>query len=63
MKIWNYTYDGDQVTIRGVFTQEANAELDGLIRSKTNILNVSGSNIRSTENEALQTFYALTKDE
>lgn len=56
-------YDGDQVTIRGVFTQEANAELDGLIRSKTNILNVSGSNIRSTENEALQTFYALTKDE
>lgn len=52
-----------QVTIRGVFTQEANAELDGLIRSKTNILNVSGSNIRSTENEALQTFYALTKDE
>lgn len=56
-------YDGDQVTIRGVFSVESNRELDTLIKNKTNILNVSGSNIRSTENEALQTFYALTKDE
>jgi len=56
-------YDGDQVTIRGVFSVESNRELDRLIKNKTNILNVSGSNIRSTENEALQTFYALTKDE
>ena len=54
-------YDGDQTSIRGVFTQEANAELDKILKSKKNILNVSGSSIRTTEKEALQTLYSFTK--
>ena len=54
-------YDGDQVSVRGVFTQEANKELDEILRSKKNILDVSGGNVRATEKEAIQAFYNLTK--
>ena len=54
-------YDGDQVTIKGVFTQEANIEAKKIMKSKTHILNVNGSNMRTTTNEAIQTLYMLTK--
>lgn len=35
-------YDGDMLYMRAVFTQEANAEADKLIWSKTNMLNATG---------------------
>ncbi|MEI2420707.1 hypothetical protein V6O07_10575, partial [Arthrospira platensis SPKY2] len=54
-------YDGDQVTVRGIFTQEANKELEDYMTSKKNILSISGSNIRKTEKEALQAIYNFTK--
>jgi hypothetical protein len=54
-------YDGDMVSIRGIFTQEANEELRKKITDKTNILNIAGQNIRSTEREAVQALYNLTK--
>lgn len=62
MKILGLGYDGDQVTVKGVFSQEANRELDKILKSKKNILNIYGKSIRTTEKEALQTFYSLTKD-
>ncbi len=49
------------VSIRGIFTQEANKELKEKITDKTNILNIAGQNIRSTEREAVQALYNLTK--
>lgn len=55
-------FDGDQVTIRGVFTQEANLEAERLIRAPKNILNITGKNIRKISNEGVQTLYNLTKD-
>jgi DNA-directed RNA polymerase beta' subunit len=55
-------FDGDQVTIRGVFTQEANLEAERLIRSPKNILNITGKNIRKISNEGVQTLYNLTKE-
>lgn len=55
-------FDGDQVTIRGVFTQEANLEAERLIRSPKNILNITGKNIRKISNEGIQTLYNLTKE-
>lgn len=54
-------FDGDQVTLRGVFTQEANLEAEKLIRSPKNILNITGKNIRKISNEGIQTLYNLTK--
>lgn len=53
-------YDGDQVTVRGVWTQEANIECAKHILTKKNILNVSGSAIRTTTRETIQTMYSLT---
>ena len=54
-------FDGDQVTIRGCFTQEANAEAEKLIFSPNNILTIRGDNIRTLSNEAVQALYAMTK--
>ena len=50
------------VTIRGVYTQEAQAEAARLIKSPKNILNIMGNNIRTVEKEAIQTIYQLTKE-
>lgn len=54
-------YDGDQVTIKAPYTQEANEEARKLMMSKTHILNISGHNMRKTTNEGIQTLFTLTK--
>lgn len=54
-------YDGDQVTVKGVYTSEANAECDRLVRGKANILDINASNVRKSTNENVQTLYTLTK--
>ena len=51
----------DQVTVRGVFTQEANEEAERMIYSPKNILTIRGDNIRTISNEAIQALYAMTK--
>jgi len=55
-------FDGDMVTIRGVFTQEANDEADKFIKSIRNILDITGKNIRTIEKEGIQSLYNLTKE-
>lgn len=55
-------YDGDQTTIKIVFTQEANDECEQVMNRKSNFINSSGKNIRVIAKEAMQTFFALTKD-
>lgn len=54
-------YDGDQVSIKGVFTTEANVECDKLVRGKANILDIGANNVRKSTNENVQTLYTLTK--
>lgn len=54
-------YDGDQISIKGVFSQEANAEAEKIMRAKSNILNICGENMRTTTNEGIQTLYSMTK--
>jgi hypothetical protein len=54
-------YDGDQVTAKGVFSQEANQEAKKIMMSKSHILNIYGQNMRKTTNEGIQTLYMLTK--
>lgn len=56
-------YDGDQISIRGLFTQEANEEARRLMKDKSFILNIQGENMRVTSNEGIQTLWMLTKFE
>jgi DNA-directed RNA polymerase beta' subunit len=55
-------YDGDQTTVKIIWTQEANEEIEKVITKKTNFINAPGNNIRVVSKEVLQTFYVLTKD-
>jgi DNA-directed RNA polymerase beta' subunit len=55
-------YDGDMVSIRGVYSQEANEEAEGIIFSKKNVLDANGKNIRKLGKESILTLYALTKE-
>lgn len=61
LKSFGGDYDGDQLSIKGIFSQEANAECDRIVRSKANILDINGSNVRKSTNECIQTLYTLTK--
>lgn len=54
-------HDGDQTTIKGSFSKEANEECEALINSKANILSIQGNSVRTISNEAIQTLYSLTK--
>ena len=53
--------DGDQLSIKGIFSQEANAECDRIVRGKANILDINASNVRKFEKECVQTLYTLTR--
>lgn len=52
--------DGDQVTVKGVWTTEANEELDKQMKSKKQYIGLSGKNVRTGSNEAIQSLYSLT---
>ena len=53
-------YDGDQVTVKGVFTIEANKELEEYKDSNAQYITLSGKNGRTAGNEAIQAMYNLT---
>lgn len=54
-------YDGDQCTCKGVYTREANKELDELMNSKQNFITFGGSPLREPGADSMQALYALTK--
>lgn len=54
-------YDGDQCSVKGVFTREANDELIKLINSKKYYIGFAGNVIRSNQKQAYLTIYALTR--
>ena len=54
-------YDGDTVSVRAVYTQEANKEAERLIKAKTMVLNQSGKNTRKVGNDGALALYCLTK--
>jgi len=60
--IIRYSLLKDTVSLRSVYSNEANAEAEKIINSTSYFLNVSGSNTRVLRNEAVQTLYTLTKD-
>lgn len=55
-------YDGDQTTMKIIWTLEANKECDNVIKQKSFILSATGGLIRKIGNEAFQTFYTMTKE-
>lgn len=57
----NRKKDGDQTTVKGVFTEEANQELLNFMNSKANYIDVGGKNVRTSGKEAVQAIYNLTK--
>jgi hypothetical protein len=53
-------YDGDTVTLKGVYTVEANDELSTYMNTKANYVDLGGHTIRNSTKEALIALYALT---
>lgn len=53
-------YDGDQVTVSGVFSVEANEELSKFKDSNAQFITLSGINGRIATGEAIQAMYNLT---
>ena len=54
-------YDGDTISSKLMFTQEANAEAEDIMKSLKHFITVKGKLIRVVENEAFLTFYNMTK--
>lgn len=54
-------FDGDQMSITGVFTNEANEDAYRQSMDKKNILTITTENIRVAQRDFVQTYYALTK--
>lgn len=54
-------YDGDSVAVKGVWTVEANEEINTSMKSKKNMITMGGVNIKVSSNEAIQSIYSLTR--
>jgi hypothetical protein len=54
-------FDGDMVSIKGLYTQEANEEAEKLIHKKASLLDASGGASRTVNNEAVISLYTFTK--
>lgn len=55
-------YDGDTVSIRALYSTEANIEADQLINSKTMILSQTGQTTRKLGNEAVLSLFSLSRN-
>lgn len=53
-------YDGDQVTVKSVYSIEANNELRNQLNSKRHFIALGGNNVMETTNEGVAALYALT---
>lgn len=52
--------DGDQVTVKSIYSIEANNELKNQINSKRHYIALGGTNVMETTNEGVAALYALT---
>ena len=55
-------YDGDVLSIRGIYTDEANMEADQIMNQKISALNITGANSKVVSKEVFNTMYELTKN-
>lgn len=54
--------DGDQVTVKSVYSTEANQEVRDQINSKRHYISLGEKNIMETTNEGAMLLYSLTLD-
>lgn len=54
-------YDGDQATCKGVYTDEANEELENFMNSKENFITFGCAPLRDPGSDVIQSLYAVTK--
>ena len=54
-------FDGDTVTSRGVYTDEANEEIEAYMHSKANFIDFGCKPSRTSEGDVIQSMYAMTK--
>ena len=54
-------YDGDQTTCKGVYTNEANEELEAFMTSKENYVTFGSSPLRTPGSDSIQSLFALTR--
>lgn len=54
-------YDGDTIVMKGSFFKETNEELKKFVQTKVNYIDMGCSNVRVSNNEAVQAIYNLTK--
>lgn len=55
-------FDGDQVSARGIWSDEANAEAERIMNRKTSALTITGSNSKVVAKEVFNSMYELTKN-
>jgi DNA-directed RNA polymerase beta' subunit len=55
-------FDGDTVSIRSVYSVEANKEAEMIMKKKSYAIRQDGKNSRHIGNEAIQAIYSITKD-
>ena len=53
-------YDGDTVSVKGVYTDEANKELLDFVNDKANFTNLKAESTRSSSGQSAQSVYNLT---
>jgi hypothetical protein len=53
-------YDGDTVTVKGVYTDEANEELKKFVNDKMNFTNAEATSTRTSGKQVAQSLYNLT---
>ena len=53
-------YDGDQMSAKCIYSEEANKELEEYMQSKAQYINLGGFNGRTTDKEAIQVLYNMT---
>ena len=54
-------YDGDTVSVRGIWSDEANMEAENIMKSKMSVLNITGTNSKVVAKELNSAIYELTK--
>ena len=54
-------FDGDTISIKSVFTQEANEELRKYANAKSNFITLGAENIKASSGDAVMAAYAMTK--
>ena len=55
-------YDGDVLSLRGIWSDEANAECEKLMNEKMTALNITGNNSKAVAKEVFNSLYEMTKD-